>query len=253
MFDDRRIQTSAATMLAQVSVPPLPSQAIQRRIAQARTPAASRPRFYPAAIAAAAVIALLVPAVVPGLAQTLGGGIQALLHWVPPPPAPKQVLQAMQPQPVTLEEAQARVAFTIVPPAGLPPDVTVETIVTAVPGVFSRSNASWSVGAALVGFNYRRSNGRAFTLMASAYDPREAPPTKYVFEDMDTTRNGHESMVRREHYTWRNGAQVISAIAGEGISAREIVAIRDAMHGVPVREVWPPRNGEYDKMYRRLP
>jgi hypothetical protein len=32
----------------------------------------------------------------------------------------------------------------------------------------------------------------------------------------------------------------MTANAGDGISSREVVAIRDAMHGTPIPGVWPP-------------
>ncbi|MGB6521966.1 MAG: hypothetical protein WBE83_09360, partial [Candidatus Cybelea sp.] len=62
MFDDRKMRAAAAAMLAQISVPPLPSQAIQRRLAEAQLPAASRaPRYSFAVVAAVLLAILLVP------------------------------------------------------------------------------------------------------------------------------------------------------------------------------------------------
>ncbi len=251
MFDDRKMRAAAAAMLAQISVPPLPSQAIQRRLAEAQPPAASRaPRYSLAVVAAVLLAILLVPAVAPGFTQSLRDEIRELLQWTPPSAAPKRVWRAMRPQTVTLEQARARAPFTLAPPVGLPRDATGETIATISPGLFSKSRASWSVGAASITFRYRRRNGRQFAIWASGYDPREAPPSKYMFEDMDTMRNGHEVIIRRDRYTWRNGSQVTSAIVGEGLNAAEIVAIRAAMHGTPVAEVWPSRPSGDDKQYR---
>lgn len=251
MFDDRRMRAATAAMLAQVSVPPLPSQALRRRVSEAHAPAVYRSRPNLLAVAAAVGLAiLLVPAVAPGFTQSLRNEIRELLHWTPPPPAPKRVWQAMRPQTVTLEQARARASFTLVPPAGLPHDATGETIATISPGVFSKSRASWSVGASSITFTYRRRNGRQFTIWASGYDPREAPPSKYIFEDMDTMQNGHEVIIRRDRYTWRNGSQVTSAIVGEGLREAEVVAIRAAMHGTPVVEVWPSQPSGDDKQYR---
>jgi hypothetical protein len=208
-------------------------------------------RFSPAAIAAALVLAaLFLPVLAPGLARSLEADVATMLHWTPPPPAPRKVWSAMAPQPATLAQAQARVDFTIVPPDGLPSGASLERISTTAPGVYSKRSRSWSVGNASVAFIYRRESGGEFILWASRADPREGPPSKYMFEDMDRRSNGHEVVIRRDRYTWRNGTQTMTAITGDALNGQEIVAIRGAMRGEPVREVWPPQYGSIDKEIR---
>jgi hypothetical protein len=100
-----------------------------------------------------------------------------------------------------------------------------------------------------VWFIYRRPGDRTFSLSAERVDPRDGPPSKYIFEDRGV-RNGHIVVLRHDKFTWRNGEQVMTAVADEGISAAEIAQIRDAMNGTEIPGVWPPQHGSIEKMYR---
>jgi hypothetical protein len=249
MFTDARIATAFQTMIAQTSVPPVPMSRIRQRMLQPPHPDRRIYRALAAAAAAAAIV-LVAPRVAPALTDAIEAQIQAILHWTPPPPAPPAVWSAMRPRTATLAQAQSRVSFTIVAPEGLPKDAVSERIVTKAPGVYSKTTRSWSLGSPAVVFLYRRAGGRSFMLTADRYDPRSGPPSKYLFVDLDRAQNGHEVVLRRDVFTWRNGDQVMDAHVDEGISAPEIAAIRTAMHGTIVSGVWPRPEGTSVTQYR---
>lgn len=139
----------------------------------------------------------------------------------------------MVPRYGTLEAAQRRVSFRIVPPAGLPPDVTRERIWTTPTLVYSKVTHRWSKGDAVVTFSFDRLRGRTFTLLAERFDPRFGPPPAYVFEDDST---GGRMLVKHRHFAWRNGDQMMSANQDQTIGAAEIEAVRKAMAGIPLPE-----------------
>ncbi len=252
MYDNARIAAAFESLLGATSAPPAPLSRIRERLA-APQPARSSHRWgFAITAAAAAAIALALPRVAPALTDAIEAQIQQILHWRPPPPAPRRVWSAMRPQTVSLAQAQSRADFTIVPPTGLPRDVVSETVATRSPGLYSKTTHSWSVGKPAVLFTYRRFDGRSFTLDAIRYDSREAPPAKYIFEDMDRKVNGRELILRRDAFTWRNGDQTMGVIADEGITDAEAIAIRTAMGGVAIPGVWPrPESGPIEEY--RLP
>jgi hypothetical protein len=253
MFADARIGAVLQAMLDEIDAPPVPQQEIARRIARPQPARRSASRFYlPAAVAAALAVAIL-PAVAPGFIQSAQEQIEAILHWKTPPPAPGRVWSAMRSQSATLAAAQGRVSFTIVPPTGLPADVVSEKLDTSAPGIYSKITHSWSLGSPIVFFTYRRAGGRSFMLEAERFDPRAGPPSKYMFEDMDRKSNGREVVVRREHFTWRNGNQVMSATEDEGISAFEIAKIQAAMRGVTIPGVYTPPQAGTTVQQLRIP
>lgn len=250
MLRDAQISAGLRAMLDRIEVPPVALDAIHKRSAGMPRRERRRGGFSFALTAAAAVLAVVaLPTVAPGLTQSLEARIEAILRWKPPPPAPAAVESAMRSHTGTLAQAQARVNFAIVAPAGLPKDVVSETVTTVPTGVYSRITRSWSVGSPAVWFVYGRRGGSSFTLLADRFDPREGPPSKYVFLDKGE-RNGHEVLERYDTFTWRNGDQVMSAASGKGLSAAEIGRIRAAMHGIPIPGVWPPQNGSIEKQYR---
>lgn len=255
MFTEARIAAGLEAMLRQIDAPPTPLTQIRERAGRKRSVSWQRGHIlWPALAAAAALIFVLAaPAVAPGFVQSVDAQIEALLRWKQPPPAPKPVWSAMRPVVVTLAEAQARVPFRIVPPIGVPRDVLRQKIYTGSPGVFSATTHLWTLGAPFVNFVYRRAGGRSFLLMATRYAAGGEPPSKYMFEDMDRKAHGREVILRRDKFTWRNGDQVITAIADEGINATEIVAIRSAMHGTEIPGVYQPPQHGGTVMQVRLP
>lgn len=248
MFSETRIAATLATYVAGVEVPPAPMDQIHRRIERRVRRDRSR-RYLASALAAAVATIVALPRVAPGFTQTIEQQVESVLRWTPPPRAPASVESAMKSRTGDLAAAQARVDFTIVPPTGLPKDVISEKIATTPTGVYSKITHSWSVGNPCVWFVYRRTGGRSFMVLADRFDPREGAPAKYIFEDRGE-RNGRELLVRHEHFTWRNGLQIMSAIADEGISAAEIVTIRSAMRGTPYYGIWPPQRATIEKQYR---
>lgn len=230
MFNETGIADALERMLAGIVPPAVPVAEIRRRIAAPQR--RQRVHFFLPATAAAIALVLALPRIAPGVTQTIEERVEAIVHWTPPPPAPASVETAMRSKPGTLAQAQSRVAFRIVPPAGLPKDIVSQRIVTTPTGVYSNTTHRWSVGKPAVWFIFRRANGESFSLLADRFDPRVGPPSKYIF-DFDE-RDAHGMPVRHEKFTWQNGDQVMSAVAGEELSATEIAAIRTAMHGAAV-------------------
>lgn len=244
MLDETAIAPALENMLRGIEPPAVPIAEIRHRMAQ--PPRRQRVGLFLPAAAAAIVLVLALPRIAPGVTQTIEQRVEAIVHWTPPPPPPASVESAMRSKTGTLAQAQARVAFTIVPPAGLPKGVVSERVVTIPTGVYSYATHRWSIGKPAIFFVYRRANGKSFALLADRFDPREGPPSKYIF-DADE-RDAHGMPVRHENFAWRNGDQVMSAAAGEGLSAAEITAIRDAMHGSAVTGA--DRHASIVKQYR---
>jgi hypothetical protein len=235
MSTDARISSALATIIHGIEVPPAPLRDILRRSEQPQSLPQQTPPYFRIAIAAmAALIIIAIPFRSPGLVQSVEARIAAILQWTPPPPPPKSVTSAMRSQTATLAAAQARVPFTIAAPAGLPNDVKSETIVTTPTAIYYKTTHSWRVGTPAIDFVYHRAGGRSFSLMADQLDARTGPQPKYVFDaDSLTVRGGHVALVKHENFAWSNGNQVMTVIA-DGISVREIEAIRVAMRGVPL-------------------
>ena len=256
MYDDARIECAFRSLIASVDVPEVPQANIAARVCASR---AARRRSLPyvglGAAAAAAVLALTVfPSNSAAVMQTIEMRFREALYALggQAPPAPSDAfLSAMKPAAAaSIATARARVDFTLQPPAGLPRDSVVERIELTPSGVFSRDSKVWRNGSPAVTFACRRSDGRTFDLLADRYDAREGLPGKYMFEALGTTPSGKPIIVRHEHFAWRNGSQVMSATVGSGINAREIDAIRAAMHGValPRRELHAPGTPERQKI-----
>jgi hypothetical protein len=246
MVADSELSNSFESMLESIDVPETPIARIHERMHAGVPP--QRTRFaIPAAVAAAIAIVIAVPMLAPAVTQTLEQKIAAILHWSPPPVKPPPSLyQAMKPQTVSLEEAQKRVNFTIVPPQGVPSDATGPSITVGPTGFYSRTTRTWSSGPAVVMFSYKRSDGRTFLVSASGASDESAwvgPPSKYMFEDRGVDKAGNPILVRHERFVWKNGDQRMTIIADEGITAAEILAIQSAMHGIPIPGVWPPKHG----------
>jgi hypothetical protein len=89
--------------------------------------------------------------------------------------------------------------------------------------------------------------------MAARYAAGGEPPSKYMFEDMDRKADGREVILRRDKFTWRNGDQVMTAIADEGIDATEIAAIRSGMRGTEIPGVYRPPQRDGSVTQIRIP
>jgi hypothetical protein len=248
MYSDARIAAGLRGMVRDIEVPPVSFATIQDRMERPVREPATRTGFYVTGAAAATIALAALPIVAPAFVRGLEARIVAtVLRWSPPPPPPASVVAALRSQTGSIAKAQSIVTFTIVAPSGLPKDVTSETIATMPGADYFSSRQAWSVGNTDVWFTYRRRRGAAFRLMAGAFDPREGAPSKYIVEEKDES-NGRHVFIVRNRFAWRNGDQVMTAITGDGIGASEIIAIRSAMRGTPITEVWPPRHRSV-KMY----
>jgi hypothetical protein len=257
MFTDAHIGDALVSMVRAIDAPPVPLAAIHRRIS--RSPVAVR-RPMPLlrlALATAAVLVIafaLFPSRSFALIQSMEARYRAALQALggyAPPAAPKALVAALHVQPTSLTGAQARVHFIIVPPAGLPHDVAATVIATAPTGNYSATTRAWSVGDPSVTFIYRRAGGRTFTLLADRYDASARLTGMYMFEALDPAADGSPRIVRHRQFAWRNGDQIMTAIADSGITAAEIVTIRAAMHGVvlPQRALHAPGSQGSGKLY----
>jgi hypothetical protein len=258
MYNDARIRSAVAMMIDGIAPPPVPLLAILRSAARppvaAEIPAVHWLRPVAAAAAIVGAIAIGVPLIAPSLVESVEARIAQILRWTPPSvPPPHWLTSQLRSQEATLASAQARVPFTIVPPVGLPRDVTVLSMATSPSGVYDKLTGKWQLGTQVVFFTYRRSGSRSFQLLADRFDPRTGPPSRYQYEDTGRLRDGMPVLVRHEKFTWRNGDQVMTAIDGDGITADEIQAIRNAMRGVSVTAAQTRSeldSGTIDKLYR---
>lgn len=225
-----------------VDVPQADVAAIRARMhAPSRKPQRQTLRRLAPLAATAAVVALVLanPALTRSMVQTIEMRVAQILEWTPPPAAPKKILAGVHQQTVTLAQARALVPFTLREPAGLPGVTTSKIAVENAP-VYSRSAKRWESRSPSVIFSYVRTNGERFELTAWKVDPQNVP-SRYLFEETGTQPDGMPILKRHERFVWRNGDQIMTAIAGDGLSVAEIATIRTAMDGVPVATVWPPK------------
>lgn len=258
MFDDAAISQSMSAALRGIPVPPLPLNAILQKMHS--QPAASAPQragYVRGAVAAAAILGILAgayPAKSVAVIQSLEARYRAALQALggtAPPPAPDALLNRLHSREVTLAQARDSVPFRLVAPAGLPDDVTTSRVELIGTGVYVRATRAWHKAGNAVTFTYTRSGGRSFNLLADKYDPRNGLPGKYMFEAKDPGPDGRPVIVRHQHFAWRDGDQIMTATAGAGISAREILAIERAMNGepLPLRNLHAPQTGSQSKVY----
>jgi hypothetical protein len=256
MFDNAALRERLHAMIAAIEIPAVPTGTILMHAwrPEASVPPGKEGRVARVAIAASVAFALMlaaVPVVAPSVVETIQARIARLMLWSPPPPASKSIAAAMVPRVVSLELAQTLVHFHIVPPIGLPRDVVSSKIVATPTAVYSKTAREWHVGAPSVAFSYRRSDGREFSLLVDAYDPRTGAPPKYIYNSDEIGPDGLPK--RYDNFAWRNGGQYTSAIAGSGLSAKEIEAIRLAMRGIALRPATTRAGlmgGSLIKMYR---
>ncbi|HTA39105.1 MAG TPA: hypothetical protein VK760_08525 [Candidatus Acidoferrales bacterium] len=230
------------SIVASVDVPPVKWHAIEAMIA-APQPLERRPsRVLQFALAAAACIAIVFvafPASSLGLVKIIVSSYQEafkVIGWTPPSGGPKTAERpAIR---ADAAAAQAHLGFTLVPPSGLPADVVATKIFTAPVQIYTKATKIWSTGPTFASFSYRRANGHSFSILTAQFDQRTGSPAKYVFDAQDLP-GGRTALTRHEKFTWRNGDQVTSIVSGDGISAPEILAIRQSMNGAPIEGVYP--------------
>lgn len=254
MSADARLRTELAAMLDAIEAPAVSIAEIRRRqnVPVPSTP--SRTRFGAWLTAAVALIVLSLPLTSPAVMEAIEQRYRAALVALggeAPPQAPPGFAERLEVEGGNLAAAQARVPFTIVPPAGVPSDARLIKIATAQTGTYDRSIRTWRVDARAVTFSYARAHGRSFVLMADRFDPNDATISKYIFEAEDPGSDGRPVLIKHEHFAWRNGSQVMSATEGRELSAREIERIRSAMHGIALarRNLHVPGRGAA-KIYR---
>lgn len=241
MYADSRLSAAMDSMMRGTNAPPLPLAAIRARMTvplRARTD--RKKPFSRYAIAAAAALALFF-GIFPKASLALFERIvvngyaaaHRLMDWTPPPAPPKALEANLTSQRLTLAAAQSKVDFKVVPPAGLPADAVLTGIDTTPVLLYDKKTRRWSKGSPALSFEYRRPENRTFSLMAEKDDPRTSVPGKYIWR-ADDLPGGKVAMTKFERFAWKNGDQMTTAIADEGISAAEVVAIRSAMRGETV-------------------
>lgn len=248
MLDDAKLRDAVAYDIACESAPAVNLQAIHAKITGNR--AAARPMRVGRAALAAAAMAVVALAFAPNagaVVQSMEAKFDAALRAMgiqPGPPIPSDLIQSMRSHQyrANIAQIQPHVNFTIVPPAGVPSDVRSEKIISSPTGVYSAKTHAWSLAAPVVVFRYTRANNQTFTLMAQAYDRHERI-SAYMFRPVEDKHgnpvitHGRLTLQRFNAYAWRNGNQVMHAVAGDGISDSEVAAIRTAMGGIALRGV----------------
>ena len=139
-----------------------------------------------------------------------------VIGWTPPAGDPKSSVRGTAQ--ADAAAAQAYLDFALVPPSGLPADVVATKIWTIPTQIYTKATHVWETGPAFALFTYRRAGGRSFSILADRFDPRTGTPSKYMFLSQDLP-GGRTALTRYEKFIWRNGDQVTSIVAGDGISA----------------------------------
>lgn len=243
MSDETVFHTEVRSALQRDLVPPVDLAAIYARAPQVRRPQLPARRI--GAITAAALAAVLLAS--PG-ARAVAANVEAHIVSVlwsitgksAGPRVPASILQKLKTQTheADVRRAAKDVPFALVVPSGLPPDVRARTIVVSPTAHWSAKRPrTWGVSQNVVTFRYTRSNGQAFELQASQYDPADAVYA-YMWETVDKPNgepvvvHGKIQLIRHDWLHWRNGSQVTSAVIGPGLNMAEAQAIRAAMNGV---------------------
>lgn len=246
MYADARLSAAIESMVRGIEAAPAPISAIRVRMSAPLVLAPRRKTSFTRYVVAAAAVIALFFAIFPKTSLALVEGIvvngyQAVwkvIGWTPPPRPSKTLERSVVSESGSLAAAQSKATFRIVPPAGLPSGIVSAKIQTNPMLIYTKASNSWSKGPVSVWFTYRLADGRTLQLMAEPYDPRTGLPPKYIFEG-DEAGHGRVALTKNAHYAWRNGDQVMSATEGDGITSRDIEAIRNAMHGVELR-AWEP-------------
>jgi hypothetical protein len=242
MYADAQLSAAMESMVRGLETPVVPMAAIRDRMTAPPAPIARRriplARY---AIAAAAAIALFF-AIFPKTSLALFERIVVnsyaaadrmvyhLTGWSPPPPPPRSLEATQKSERLSLAAAQAKVDFTIVLPAGVPSDAILTRIDTMPVLAYDETKHRWSQGAPALEFVYSRSGGRTFSLQAEKDDPRTGAVGTHIWRT-DDLPGGKVSMTKFQRFVWKNGDQMMTAIADEGITPAEVLAIRAAMHG----------------------
>lgn len=237
MLPEYELREGVHAVIDAIDVPPAPIGAILERGVAVRNP---RPFARGLAIGIAACLALAIivaPSISWSYAQSIASRVAAILHWTPPPSAPRALLSTMHVHDVSFARARAMVAFHLVAPVGLPRDARLSSILVIPTAHYSAKTKTWNRSANAVVFNYARRSGRTLHLMASAYSPMHAA-SKYMFVQVGAKPDGMPILRRFEQFAWRNGDQAITTM-DDGISAGEIARIRDAMRGTALALRWP--------------
>lgn len=244
MVSESQLRANFFDMLERLVVPETPSASIRARVDALPVDRVERYRLKPwvPAAAAAFIVAFSLPVVAPGFTLSIEERIARILQWSPPPvPVSPSLRPMLRGRVLDLAAAKRAVDFRIVVPAGLPAGSVSTVIRVASKGIYSAKTHRWVAASKYVEFEYARRDGGTFDLIAAPGSSLAAAPSRYMLEERGTDKKGNPMVVRRERFVWRNGSQVMTAIVGDHLSAAEILAIRDAMHGFPVATVWPPK------------
>ena len=252
MYSEANMRTGLRELMATVAIPEANLAEIRRRAAAAtaqRAPGASLRFVASAAAAITAVLLINSPTFVRAVEDRYAAALRAL-GISPPPAAPYTLRQRLLSQEVTLTVAQGKAPFHITQPAGLPSDVVSNKISVTPTGLYDVATRAWRVGGNSVTFFYHRRHGAWFRLTAERFDPHSAPPVHYIYEPIDLP-GGRVRLLKHEHFAWRNGDQVMMAVAGSELSVKEIMTIARAMNGqmLPRISNTAPRGGSSVKLY----
>lgn len=237
MLPDVRLQNGVRHALLQQPVPPPNIAEIMRRNDDRAKRSLTLSPGKRAATAAAAIFiagAFLTarsPALVQNVQQRYREALVAM-GIRPMPSPPRALLGEIKPEMVTLAQAQKRANFHVVAPAGLPSDVVARKIMIS-PLAVANERGDWHFTGSQITFEYRRASGATIVLVADRYSPLDVPYPRYIYRQDGVTASGMPIVRDRyEDFVWRNGDQVLRAQTSDGLTVREIAAIRSAMRGV---------------------
>ena len=264
MLTDKQAAETLDRLITNIRIPRLPLAAIHEQLKRTPTLVVSHARptfrraYAGAAIVAGIAVVLFSHSLVQGVEQAVDryrAALEAVGGYAPPKP-PEKLLQTMLTEAgsapyVTAAKARSRVGFALLPPTGLPRDITKVALRVLPTLIYDPALHAWQVGPHAVWFGYDRAGGRSFQILTSQFDSRNAPPGKYMFETTEPA-SGRVLLIKHDIFEWRNGSQVTQAIDGPGISASEIIAIRQSMYGEPIPGRWPNKP-EPDKIETMFP
>jgi hypothetical protein len=244
MVSEVQLRNDVSAMLQGIAIPDAPVARIRAAMGAMPPgpPVRRRARAWASAAAAAVIVVGVLPAVAPGFTASVQERVLKMLRWSPPnAPVPATLKKVLVGESLDLGDAQHAVDFHVVVPTGLPEGAALVATRVASDGAYSPASHAWAAGAKHIQFSYRRGDGGTFDLTAASSSTLAEPPSRYMVEERGTDKDGNTILVKRERYVWRNGDQVTTAIVSDNLSAAEIATIRDAMHGVPIATVWPPK------------
>lgn len=243
MSDETVYHNEIRAALEKDPAPPVNLGAIYGYAPQVRRPEFPAGRIAAITAAAFAASLLIMPqaqAIVQSMEMRVDSALRAM-GITPGPPVPQTFVTMLGAHTHRADLAQAakQVPFDLVQPQGLPADARLTKIYVSPTGQWNGRAAKWHVSSNIVMFEYTRAHGRSFVLQASQYDPSQRI-SAYMWQlaekpNGDPVFTGNKvKLIRNDAIHWRNGNQLMTAIALPGLSKEEAQNIERAMNGIDI-------------------